>query len=191
MAARRGFDAVIVPSIMTERLTLHPATIELLEAERDPYGELAALLQAEVARPWPPPLNDEASRAWMLSMLRTVPEPGRWGMYYFLLRREGALPIAIGNGGYKGPPRDGSVEIGYSVVEGYQRRGYGAEGAGGLVRRAFEDPAVKRVLAETFPHLAGSLGVLRKLGFTRCGEGSEEGAILFELPHEEWERRRT
>lgn len=184
-------DAVIVPAIRTERLTLYPATVPLLEAERDPQGEFAALLQAEVARPWPPPLNDEASRAWMIDLLRRVPEPGPWGMYYFLLRREGDLPIAIGNGGYKGPPRDGSVEIGYSVVESYQRRGYGAEAAGGLVRRAFEDPAVKRVLAETFPHLAGSIGVLRKLGFTRRGDGTEAGAILFEIPYEDWVRRKA
>jgi RimJ/RimL family protein N-acetyltransferase len=183
---------VIVPSIRTERLILFPATIELLEAERDPHGEFSDLLQAEVASPWPPPLNDEASRAWMIDLLRTVPEPGRWGMYYFLLRREGALPIAIGNGGYKGPPSaEGTVEIGYSIVESYQRRGLGAEAATGLVRHAFEDPVVKSVIAETFPHLAGSIGVLRKVGFTRRGEGSEPGAIRFELRHEDWLRGRS
>lgn len=183
-----GGRVLIVPSIRTRRLILYPATVELLEAERDPGGELSDLLQADVAS-WPPPLNDEASRAWMIDLLRSHPDIGPWGMYYFLLRREGTLPLAIGNGGFKGAPSaDGTVEIGYSVVETHHRRGYGAEAAAGLVRRAFEDPSVRRVIAETFPHLLGSIGVLRKVGFRRIGEGSEPGAILFELRREDWER---
>ena len=178
---------MIVAPIQTARLTLYPATVELLEAEHDPQGEFSKLLKAEVATPWPPPLNDEASRAWMIHILHRDPPPGPWAMYYFLLRREGELPLAIGNGGYKGPPSpDGTVEIGYSVVEQHQRRGYAAEAAAGLVRRAFEDPAVNRVVAETFPHLEGSIGVLRRVGFTRVGEGSEPGTILFELRRKDW-----
>ena len=80
------------------------------------------------------------------------------------------------------------MEIGYSVVESYQRRGLGSEAAAALVGRAFEDLSVRRVLAETFPHLTGSIGVLRKVGFHKIGEGSEPNAILFEITREDWDR---
>jgi RimJ/RimL family protein N-acetyltransferase len=44
---------------------------------------------------------------------------------------------------------------------------------------------VRRVIAETLPELAGSIGVLRRCGFRLLGEGSEPGVIRFELRREE------
>ncbi|MGH7681994.1 MAG: GNAT family N-acetyltransferase, partial [Candidatus Eiseniibacteriota bacterium] len=141
--------------IETERMTLVPATLPMLRAELTHPEEFARLVGAEIAQPWPPPLNDEASNQWMIRHLEQNPETGGWAMWYYLLRRDGGQPpILIGNGGYKGPPTpDGTVEIGYSIVESYQRRGLGSEAARGLVDRAFEDPGVMRVIAETLPHL--------------------------------------
>jgi RimJ/RimL family protein N-acetyltransferase len=169
--------------IETERMTLIPATLPMLRAELTRPEEFSRLLEAEVASPWPPPLNNEASNQWMIRQLEQNPETGGWGMWYYLLRRSGGQrPILIGNGGYKGAPTsDGTVEIGYSIVESYQRKGLGSEAARGLVDHAFRDPSVKRVIAETFPHLVPSIGVLMKNGFHLTGLGSEEGAIQFEL----------
>jgi len=167
--------------IETERLTLIPATLPMLRAELTQPAEFERLIGAEVAQPWPPPLNDEASNQWMIRMLEQNPETGGWAMWYYLLRRDGQRPILVGNGGYKGPPTpDGTVEIGYSIVESYHRRGLGSEAARGLTDHAFQDPAVTRVIAETLPHLAPSIGVLMKNGFTLIGPGSEEGVIRFE-----------
>ncbi|TMQ64479.1 MAG: GNAT family N-acetyltransferase [Candidatus Eisenbacteria bacterium] len=168
----------------TQRLTLVAATLPMLRAELARPEEFARLLGAEVAAPWPPPLNDEQSNRWMIRLLEEDPEIGNWGMWYFLLR-EGPTggPLAIGNGGYKGKPSaDGTVEIGYSVVEAYQRKGLATEGARGLIDRALRDPAVTRVIAETFPDLTPSIRVLEKNGFLRIEEsGSEPGVIRFEL----------
>jgi RimJ/RimL family protein N-acetyltransferase len=167
----------------TERLTLVPATMAMLDAELTGREALARVLGADVASPWPPPLNDEASNRWVARHLEKHPEAEGWTMWYFLLRRGGGeAPIAVGNGGYKGAPaEDGTVEIGYSIVEAYQRRGLATEAAGALVGRAFEHAAVTRVIAETLPHLTPSIRVLEKSGFTLVGPGSEEGSIRFEL----------
>jgi RimJ/RimL family protein N-acetyltransferase len=51
--------------------------------------------------------------------------------------------------------------------------------------RAFALPAVRRVIAETLPELAPSIGVMRKCGFRLIGEGSRPGVIRFELLREE------
>jgi RimJ/RimL family protein N-acetyltransferase len=40
---------------------------------------------------------------------------------------------------------------------------------------------VRRVIAETLPEREGSIGVLRKCGFTLIDGGSEPGVIRFEL----------
>jgi [ribosomal protein S5]-alanine N-acetyltransferase len=143
-----------------------------------PRGMFEELLGADVASPWPPPLNDDDSRRWMIRYLETNPEPG-WGLWYFLLKREaGERPVAIGNGGYKGPPsRDGTVEIGYSVVPAYQGRGLAAEAIAAFVARAFGDARVQRVIAETMPDNIPSLRVLERNGFLRSGPGSDPGSI--------------
>jgi RimJ/RimL family protein N-acetyltransferase len=168
--------------IETERLILLPATLPTLRAELTSLDEFARLLRAEVASSWPPPLNNEATTQWVIRSLEQNPEAAQWSMWYYLLRRgPGRPPLLIGNGGYKGPPTgDGTVEIGYSIVESYQRKGLGSEAAGALVENAFRDPAVKRVIAETLPHLLPSIRVLEKNGFRPIGPGSEEGVIRFE-----------
>src|SRR5438093_7764611 len=172
------------PSLETRRLTLVAATLPMVRAELARPDEFARLLGVEVAVPWPPPLNDEQSNRWMIRYLEENQDAGGWGLWYYVLRQgPGGRPLAIGNGGYKGrPSADGTVEIGYSVVEAYQRKGLATEGARGLIDRALRDPAVTRVIAETFPDLTPSIRVLEKNGFSRIEEsGSEPGVIRFEL----------
>ena len=171
-----------IPLLETPRLILVPATLPMLRAELTQPDEFVRLVGAEVAAPWPPPLNDEQSNRWMIRYMEENRGAGGWGPYYYVLREgPNGGPIAIGNGGYKGKPTDGAVEIGYSIVEAYQRKGLGTEGARALIDRAFRDPAVTRVIAETFPDLTPSIRVLEKSGFIRIEGASEPGAIRFEL----------
>jgi RimJ/RimL family protein N-acetyltransferase len=81
--------------------------------------------------------------------------------------------------GYKGPPRDGVVEIGYSMVPSFQRRGLATEASRALIEAAWGH-GVATVLAHTFAHLEPSLGVLRKLGFEPVGS-NEAGELEFRL----------
>lgn len=93
----------------------------------------------------------------------------------------------IGTAGYKGPPDpEGTVEVGYGIVRDRQRRGYASETVRGLLANAFVRAAVRRVIAETYPELAGSIGVLRKCGFRHVGEGSEPGVIRYELTRDDY-----
>ena len=170
--------------IKTKRLALIPASVKSMEAEIESPTELARLLKIRLPKAWPPPLNDDASQRWMLDYLHKH-AGSRWGMWYIALKTKPSQ--LIGNCGFKGAPVRGAVEIGYSIAPEFQRRGYASEAAGGLLRFAFDDPEVQRVLAETFPDLMPSIGVLRKCGFRRVQGNSEPGAIRFSLPRHRWE----
>jgi RimJ/RimL family protein N-acetyltransferase len=166
------------------RTTLVACTLPLIRAEIGDLDEFSRLLGAEVARPWPPPLNDEQSQRWILARLESDPDAALWTLWYIELKRgPGERPLLIGSAGFKGPPTEvGTVEIGYSIVEEYQGRGIGTEVVAALVAHAFRDPRVTRVIAETFPELIASIRVLEKNGFRRIAEeGLESGGILFEV----------
>jgi RimJ/RimL family protein N-acetyltransferase len=171
------------PRLRTTRLELIAATLDMALAERDDPARLERDHGIRLGLPWPPPLNDEASLAWSISVLREEKGVAGWGFWYIALpaTNEGGALLAIGNGGFKGAPDGtGTVEIGYSVLEEYQRRGYASEAVEALVAWAFLQPGARRVIAETYPVLIGSIGVLKKTGFREIGPGSEEGVIRFE-----------
>ena len=102
-------------------------------------------------------------------------DPG-FGTWYVI--GDGQL---VGTAGYKGPPDEaGTVEIGYSVIEAAQRRGYGSGAVNLLVARAFRDPRIVAVRAETLPQLVASQAVLKRCGFAFVGErhDPEDGRLL-------------
>lgn len=164
--------------ISTPRLDLVAATFQHIVAEADDPERLGTMLGARVPADWPPPLNDEHSQRFFMDGLREAPGAVGWFMWYFVQREEPRT--VVGNGGFKGEPADGTVELGYSMIPAFQRRGFASEAADALVRWAFRDSRVQRVVAETFPDLEGSLGVLRKTGFVPCGGALEPGAVRFE-----------
>ncbi len=183
------------PRLRTPRLLLIAGDLEHSLAELEDRAELARLLDAAVPPDWPPPLNDEESLRWFVRRHRETPGATGWLGWYFVLPGEGgggpgadadaAGARLIGAGGFKGPPSpDGTVEVGYSIMAEFQGRGYGTEGIRALVRRAFEDPRVNRVIAETFPHMTPSILLLERIGFRREGEALEPGALRFEIARE-------
>jgi RimJ/RimL family protein N-acetyltransferase len=169
--------------LKTARLELVAATPHLLRAEGEGREAFGRQLGAHVPGAWPPELYDDDARLWTLNALETRPDAAGWWMYYVVLADAREL---IGVAGYKGPPADGTVEVGYGVLDAHRRQGYATEATRALVDRAFATPGVTRVIAETLPHLHPSIGVMEKLGFTLEGEGSEEGVIRFTLPRERW-----
>ena len=168
--------------IHTARLSLLPGSHRVLAAEALGREALAEALGVEIPESWPPPLYDSDAMQWMLSRLEEDSAFEEWGFRYFVRRGEdSASGVAVGAGGFKGPPTsEGRVEIGYSVLPEFQRQGFATEATEGLMRRAYEDPRVSLVIAETLPDLAPSIGVLEKIGFALLGEGSEPGVIRYE-----------
>lgn len=169
-------------SIRTPRLDLVPGDLDSLGAAWAGHRELAEQLQVALPAGWPPDEFDRDALAWVRDHVLAGEDPA-WWVQWIILREP--TPTLVGIAGYKGAPTpEGTVEIGYSVVAEYRRRGIAAEAAAGLVARAFTHPAVERVLAETLHDHRASIGVLTKNGFQPAGEGSERGLSLFE-------RRRT
>ncbi len=171
--------------ISTERLELVPATAEQVRAALAGSEALARALGAAVPATWPPEYLDEPALLYTLERLEAGPEQAGWWLHFVLLPGDGRERTLIGSAGYAGPPSaDGTVEVGYAIVSDRRRRGYATETALALVARAFELPAVRRVIAHTLPSLAGSIGVLEKCGFRFAGDGPEPGVIRYELPRE-------
>src|SRR6185503_7028869 len=119
---------------------------------------------------WPHEYLDAPALEYVLNRLENHPAEAGWWMYFVLLP-EGPKRTLIGTAGYKGPPAEGAVEIGYGIVHDQRRRGYASEAVAALLERAFAENSVKQVIAETLPELVGSIGVLRKAGFSDAGAG--------------------
>lgn len=111
---------------------------------------------------------DPASADWLVRVVVSVPE--------------GA---AVGHAGFHGPPDErGMVEVGYSVVPEFRRRGYAKAMVRELLARAAAEPQVAVVRASISPDNEASLATVAGFGFTRVGEqwDEEDGwELLFEL----------
>jgi RimJ/RimL family protein N-acetyltransferase len=168
--------------ILTERLEIIPATRDMIGAALLGSDALSSSLLAAVPPTWPPTFLDSAALQYSLDRFPEEPEQAEWWFYFVVLSRAESGRTLIGSVGYKGPPSaDGTVEVGYGIVNDHHRRGYATEAVRGLLVRAFSAASVRRVIAETLPELDGSIGVLRKCGFTLIDGGSEPGVIRFEL----------
>jgi ribosomal-protein-alanine N-acetyltransferase len=95
------------------------------------------------------------------------PNGHAWGTRLFV---SGDPPELVGWGGFKGPPSDGVVEVGYEIAEARQGRG---------LAEAFADERVTKVIAHTLPERNASTRVLEKVGFTYAGAADEDGEAVW------------
>ncbi|MRR52257.1 MAG: N-acetyltransferase [Rhodocyclaceae bacterium] len=168
-------------TLRTDRLKLIAATRELLETEGD-LTQLAQGLQAEVPSNWPMPLYDSDARSHFLRVVSENPEAVGWTTWYILLAESTRTMTLVGAVGACGlPDVDGTIVIGYSILDQFQGKGYATEALCGFLKWARQHPRLRRVFADTYPRLVASIRVLERNGFIRCGKGTEEGTIGFEL----------
>lgn len=163
----------------TPRLKLIPATLELADADRYNRLEFSHRLGASVPDGWPPPPNDESSMERAIDYLRRDPGAAGWAAWYWVAKKH--KPVVVGQGGFKGTPDAGVVEMSCSLLPVFQRKGYASEAVAALLDWAFSHEEVERVAAEALPEPAPSIRLLKRAGFAKAGPGSEEGAIRFEL----------
>jgi [ribosomal protein S5]-alanine N-acetyltransferase len=162
--------------LLTRRLDLVAATPALLRAELDSPSALAASLGVAVPQGWPAPLNSRESVEYTLRFLEGGPDRAGWMSWYFIQGRD-----LVGLGGFTGLPVDGSVEIGYSILDQYQRQGLATEAMTALIAHAFSFPEIQTIAAQTLPDLTASIRTAERLGFTFTGPGSEAGVIRYSL----------
>jgi [ribosomal protein S5]-alanine N-acetyltransferase len=104
------------------------------------------------------------------------PNGHAWGTRLFV---SGDPPELVGWGGFKGPPSDGVVEVGYEIAEARQGRGLATAATNAMVAEAFADDRVTTVIAHTLPERNASNRVLEKVGFTYAGAADEDGEAVW------------
>lgn len=175
--------------LTTARLRLVPATVALARAELADRAEFARLLSASVPEEWPPENLVDALPVF-LEWIEAAPDLAGWYVWYAMMRasREASELLAcdvgdilMASAGFKGPPRDGEVEIGYSVLPRFQGHGYATEMVRALVDWAFLQPGVSRIVAETMEANTSSMRLLQNLGFVQAGPGIEPGHVRLVL----------
>ncbi len=175
--------------IVTARMQLVPATVALARAELTDRAEFARLLSATVPDEWPPEILADALPLF-LEWTEAAPDRVGWYVWYAMMRvpREASDMLAgdvgdilMASAGFKGPPQDGTVEIGYSVLPRFQGQGYATEMVQALTDWAFTQPDVTRIVAETTEDNSPSVRLLKRQGFTNTGLAVEPGHIRFVL----------
>lgn len=169
-------------TIITERLRLVAATPEMLEADLNDRARLAELLSAVVPNNWPPETLRDAL-GFFHDRVSSQPErAGYWFWYWIGTRNSGAPDTLLGSGGFKGEPdSSGTIEIGYSVLPQFHRKGYATEGADALIAWGWLDSRVERIIGDTLEDNIASRKTLMGLGFKPAGPGAEPGLLRFRL----------
>jgi len=171
----------LLERIKTLRLELVASTAEMLEAELESNQKLSSMLDVHVPEGWPPGEYDTSAIEHFCDCLVKSPEATGWYGWYALLRSAEDRPwILVGSGGFFGPPNnEGVIEIGYSVVPAYERRGFATEMVNALVRHAFSNDRVKCIIAHTTQDNVGSVKVLERTGFALVGPGHDPGTVKY------------
>lgn len=113
--------------------------------------------------------GDRALWVWQVTVAAELDVDGqrRWLACAVLDARDG---VVVGHAGFHGPPRDGMVEIGYSIDPSYRRRGYGRATVLELLREARACDEVDRVRASINRTNEASFATVAGLGFVAVGE---------------------
>ena len=156
--------------------SVEPARLEWLEALAVGDDELTARFGIAVAPGWIgfpealPHAVDEARRD----------DGDLWGSH--LIFHDGVL---VGFGGFKGPPADGVVEIGYAVAPDCRGRGIATAATRWMIEQA-ERAGVRTVVAHTLPEASASTSVLRRCGFAHVATVSDPAGAVGDVWR--WER---
>ena len=169
---------------LTGMIHLVPADLELLDAALAGDESLEAALGHDVVPGWA--TFTQALRATR-DALAAEPRGCEWGTRFFLTYDP---PELVGWGGFKGPPRDGVVELGYEIADSRRSRGLATAATRAMVAEAFADERVSAVIAHTLAERNASNRVLEKLGFQFDGQAQQRDEIVwrYSLPRPAGER---
>lgn len=143
---------------------VEPATLEVLAAWIRSKDEFAALIHSPVPDGWP---EFEEGMSYVYGILERRPDEVAWWTQLFFDAPTGNL---VGSGGYKGPPVEREVEIGYEIAPAYRRQGYATAATLVMTTRAFESGLVDAVVAHTVAEENASTKVLRSAGYEFVAE---------------------
>lgn len=141
----------------------------LLDAALAGDDALARALGVQVVPGW---VSFTAALEHTRDAVAAEPSSTEWGTRFFVTDEPLEL---VGWGGFKGPPQDGIVELGYEIAEAREGRGLATAAAEAMLEEAFADEQVTAVIAHTLAERNASNRVLEKAGFSFDGEAEEDG----------------
>ena len=159
-----------VTDLHTDRLVLHPVDVD--EAER------IAARQPGPHDAWAPdfPFDGDVIGATMfVRATRAHGDQQPFGHYVVIRSEDGQ---AIGGIGFKGPPRDGTAEIGYGLAPLGRGDGFAAEAVHALAGLAREH-GLWRLVADTKEDNTASRRTLEHARFVTTG--ARDDLIFYEL----------
>jgi ribosomal-protein-alanine N-acetyltransferase len=148
------------------RLTILPADTARLEALISSPGAFTLVTGIKVVDGFCP--FDGALQASLKAMRQSPTHERAWWTPRLIVLNDGHE--VIGLVGFKGPPNDGYVEIGYSVSPSRQGRGFATEAICALAGHAVRLSRVNVIVAHTLPNSSASTRVLEKCGFQKVSE---------------------
>ncbi len=162
----------------TKRLRMVAITVPMLEAERRGDGSLAGLLGAKLTREWPPEHWEPHVLDFIQKQIEEDARMAGWNRYVLLEGWFWEEKTLIGSVGGFAKPR-GEVEIGYSTLPAFQRKGYATEAARALIEMLLVDEKVSSVCAQTYPSLPESIKVMERCGMRFIGDGDDAGTVKY------------
>jgi ribosomal-protein-alanine N-acetyltransferase len=146
-----------------ERVVVTPLPVEAAAALPGDRPAASRWIGASLPEDWP-----QADLFDVLPIQAAAsPEDEPFGVWLIIERDTNTI---VGDIGFLGPPDDGAVEIGFSVIVDRRRRGYASEAAGLLVAWAFRQPGINVVVARSDPDNIASARTLAAVGFSRLDE---------------------
>ncbi len=143
--------------IETKRLKIYPATRQQME------DTVAATIDEDLRKAYREMLSDSLQN----------PEQWNWYAMWMIELKNGTH---IGDLCFKGLNEHGVTEIGYGILDEYQKQGYATEAVAAMMEWAFQNPNVTAIEAEAEDDNIASKRVLEKCGFVPNGIIGEEGA---------------
>jgi RimJ/RimL family protein N-acetyltransferase len=172
----------VFEDIATPRVDLVAVTREslLIQQRNSPTMrvELGIAIGAEVPDEFPHEHWEPHVFEHLLKLFAESPEAIGWCRYIFLRHETGRTLIGT-VGAWLPKPDTGEAEIGYGILPAWQRQGIAPEAVNAMLPWLQSRRQIRAFVAQTFPHLRGSIRVLEKTGFEPAGAGFEEGTILF------------
>ena len=174
--------------LTTERLTLRPFAA-------DDAAELHRLINDwEVCRtlaavPWP--YGRELADQWIASTHASITD--QRAFHLAITGQEGAKEVIVGGAGLRVDAASRTARLGYWVGRRFWGHGVASEAAGRLARWGLANLDLVRLEATVATDNAGSIAVLRRIGFRHVGEamevfqarGGEHKVLRFEATRED------
>ncbi|MEJ6760600.1 MAG: GNAT family N-acetyltransferase [Candidatus Planktophila sp.] len=160
------------PVILTERLELHhlpvQGIIDLLEKKDDS----AAIAERNFINPHRVLVDESGPLGWRVPQVKTDPSLNKWFVRSIVLASNREI---IGSTSFHGAPdKNGMMEIGLGIEEGFRGKGYAKEALLGMWRWVCVFPEVKTLRYTVSPENIPSIAVIKYFGFIYMGQQMDE-----------------